>query len=84
MADAILNDSNDPSNFIPSNKFFEDRWVIQDCLYDLGFESLSKIARAQTEWSNLNKFVYIIEANARIQKRVDVMDRLWASCLIYG
>ena len=64
---------------------WSERSVIADSLRDLGMDDFAKKALLpDTGFELINKFLSIIEIEARKLKRHDVLERLYFAGLVYG
>lgn len=66
-------------------QIWKERIIISNCLDSLGKEELSKIAiNPATTQEIINKFLNIIEKEAKATNRHDVLNQLYFAGLIYG
>jgi len=64
---------------------WSDRSVIADCLRTMGLDIMAaKAVHPETSQELINSFLNIIEKEAKVAKRHDVLDQLYFAGLIYG
>lgn len=64
---------------------WSERSVIADCLRTMGLNLMAdKAINPTTPQEIINKFLNIIEKEAKVAKRHDVLDQLYFAGLIYG
>jgi hypothetical protein len=64
---------------------WSERSVIADCLKTMGLDIMAKKAiDPETPQEIINRFLLIIEKEAKVAQRHDVLDQLYFAGLIYG
>lgn len=64
---------------------WNERVVISDCLKTMGLDLMAKKAmQPETSQEIIQRFLHIIEKEAKVAKRHDVLDALYFAGLIYG
>lgn len=63
---------------------WSDRYVIANCLDDLGMKLQAKLAiKPETSQETISMFLSIIETTAKKLKRHDVLEQLYFAGLVY-